>query len=487
MDSASNLGHGRGIGHKIRFFWSLFLGLPIWFSLATPVLASEHPVELSASERAYLNAHPGVSLCVDPDWFPFEAIDKHGQHVGIAADLIAMVAANTGLQVRLHPTQTWEESLIASRAGDCLALSFLNQTPEREQWLIFTEPLLEDPNVLITREEHPFISDVSSLTGKTIALPYGTAMAEFFARDFPHIEIIYTDSESEALRLVSERKVDMTLRSLIMAAHTIKNEGWFNLKVSGQIPGYNNRLRMGVLKSEQTLRDILDKGIATLTPEQRQQIMGRHTAMNMVSQVVTDYTLVYALGGTLTAVLATSLFWMRRLNGLNRQLKILAQTDQLTGLPNRHALNDIFHKELSLAQRYRRPLAVIMLDLDHFKHINDEQGHLTGDKVLVDFSRLLRHNLREADSLCRWGGEEFMLLCPETDAGQAQELAERLLAAARGHAFPGTGRVTASAGISTATPADSVETLVQRADAALYQAKAEGRDRACLRVHDAAA
>ncbi|WP_375056040.1 diguanylate cyclase [Zobellella sp. DQSA1] len=452
-----------------------------------PVLANAPPAALSASERAYINAHPSISLCVDPDWWPFEAIDKHGQHVGIAADLIAIAAANTGLQVQLHPTATWEESLIASRAGDCMALSFLNQTPEREQWLIFTAPLLEDPNVLITREEHPFISDVSALTGKTIALPYGTAMAEFFARDFPHIEIVYTDSESEALRLVSERKVDMTLRSLIMAAHTIKNEGWFNLKVSGQIPGYDNRLRMGVLKSEQTLRDILDKGIATLTPEQRQQIMGRHTAMNMVSQVVTDYTLVYALGATLTAVLATSLFWMRRLNGLNRRLKILAQTDQLTGLPNRHALNGIFHKELNLAQRYQRPLAVIMLDLDHFKHINDEQGHLTGDKVLVDFSLLLQHNLREADSLCRWGGEEFMLLCPETDADQALELTGRLLTAARGHAFPGSSRVTVSAGVSTATPTDSVETLVQRADAALYQAKAEGRDRACLAVHDTAA
>lgn len=446
--------------------------------LMLSVGASAQALDLTESERAYVHAHPSISLCVDPDWWPFESIDETGKHVGIAADLIERVAQHTGLVFELHRTLTWEDSLKASKAGECLAMSFLNQTPNRDEWLIFTAPLLEDPNVFITREEHPFISDVAALSEATIALPKGTAMAERFGRDFPHIRILYTDSEAEALRLVSERQADMTLRSLIVAAHTIKEGGWFNLKISGQIPGYSNALRMGVLKSEETLRSLLDKGIARLTTLERRQIIDRHVSMTVVSEVVTDYTFVYGLGATLLAVLGTSLVWMRRLAKLNKQLETIAETDPLTGLPNRNALNAHFHNDLLRAHRFGRPLAVILLDIDHFKHINDRFGHVVGDKVLTEFGRIVRSNLRDVDSVCRWGGEEFLILCAETDASGAMRLAERILAAVRSRQFSEVGGLTCSAGVAALAPEDQSEGLIRRADAALYEAKQAGRDRA---------
>ena len=269
--------------------------------LALPAAAGSG-VLLNTSQQAYLQAHPQVPLCVDPDWWPFEAIDETGRHVGMAAEMIARASTRVGLTLVLLPTADWEESLQAAQQGKCLALSLLNSTPDRDRWLIFTRPLISDPNVIITREEHPFVSDIGSLAGKSIALPRGTAMAERIARDFPDLRIVYTDSEREALGLVNERKVDMTLRSLIVAAHTIKQEGWFNLKISGQIPGYDNQLRMGVLKSEQTLRDILDLGIASLDETERQQIIDRHIEMRVVTDVVTDYTLVAWLGALLATL-----------------------------------------------------------------------------------------------------------------------------------------------------------------------------------------
>lgn len=438
------------------------------------------PVELNASQRAYLQAHPTLPLCVDPDWWPFEIIDKHGRHAGIAAELIGIIAARTGLQIALQHTDSWEDSLRASQAGRCLALSFLNSTPDREQWLIFTAPLLSDPNVIITREEHPFVSDIASLRGKRIALPRGTAMAERVARDFPNLSIVFTDSEREALALVAERKVDMTLRSLIVAAHTIKAEGWFSLKISGQIPGYDNQLRMGVLKSEQTLREILDLGIASLSEAEHRQIVDRHVPIQMVTREVTDYTVVAWLGLVLAAVLATSLLWMSRLRSLNRQLKNQAETDALTGLPNRNALNASFELDVARAQRFCRPLSVILLDIDHFKAVNDDFGHLTGDKVLVEFGQLIKAQLRTVDSVCRWGGEEFLVICQETTPEQAWQLAERLLLQVRGHTFPCPRQLTASAGVATVRAGDSAAGLVQRADEALYAAKHGGRDQVGL-------
>lgn len=451
--------------------------LVLVLALALTLSPHARALDLTESERAYLYTHPSIPMCVDPDWWPFEIIDSTGTHVGIAADLIKRVVEHTSLQIKLHPTQNWEDSLKASKAGECLVMSFLNQTPSRDEWLIFTAPLLEDPNVLITREEHPFISDVMALTGATIALPRGTAMAERFGRDFPHIEIIGTDSETEALRLVSERQADMTLRSLIVAAQTIKEGGWFNLKISGQIPGYGNQLRMGVLKSEETLRDILDKGVAQLTALERRQIVDRHVSLKVVSEVVTDYTPVFWLGAVLFAVLGTSLIWMRRLARLNRQLETVAATDPLTRLPNRNALNAHFDKDLLRAHRFGRPLAVIIIDIDHFKHINDQFGHLAGDQVLIEFGKVVRKNLRDADSVCRWGGEEFLILCIETDTNGARLLAERVVSAVRDQLFPEVGKLTCSAGVAGLAPDEQSEALIRRADAALYEAKEAGRNR----------
>lgn len=432
---------------------------------------------LTITEQVYLSAHPELSVCVDPDWLPFEAIDKNKKHVGIIADLLALVANKTGLTIRLYPTANWDESLIASKNGQCLAISALNQTPERAQWLIFTDPLLDDPNVLISREDHPFISDIANLKNTTIALQHGTAMAELFKRDFPNLTIIDTSTEQEAMQLVADGEADLTLRSLIVTAHTIKKAGWYNLKVSGQIPGYENKLRIGVVQSEQTLRNILNRGIAAISDQELQQIMDRHLNLQVVSEVVTDYTLAYGLGMLLLAVMATSLFWMRHLNALNQQLSIMAQTDALTQLTNRHGLNLTLEKDLERAQRYQHPLSVIMIDIDHFKQVNDQYGHLTGDKVLVECSRLLRDNLRKSDIICRWGGEEFLILCFETTQEQGTLLAELLLEKIRCHPFPEVGKMTISAGIAQATPEDNTETLTKRADTLLYEAKHQGRDR----------
>lgn len=459
--------------------WTRVLGLLLLLAWLPPTLAA--PVELSESERVYLQARPSIPLCVDPDWWPFEEIDPQGRHVGIAADLIALVAQRTGAPLALHVTRTWEESLAAAQRGDCLALSFLNSTPDRDQWLIFTAPLFSDPNVIITREEHPFVSDIGALEGKTIALPRGTAMLERIARDFPNLTIVPAETEREALGLVSERKVDMTLRSLIVAAATIRHEGWFNLKISGQIPGYDNHLRMGVLKSETILRDILDKGVATLTPQERRQIVDRHVALEMVTDVVIDYRLALWVGLVLAAIAATSLLWMGRLRKLNRQLKALAETDALTGLPNRNALNPSFSLDILRAQRYDRPLSAILLDIDHFKAVNDDFGHLSGDRVLESFARLLRDCVREVDTLCRWGGEEFLVICHETDLEQARQLAERILERVRRHAFPCPRPLTVSAGVATVMRGDTTSSLMQRADESLYDAKRHGRDRVGVR------
>jgi|GEM_PF-1010665 len=172
------------------------------------------------------------------------------------------------------------------------------------------------------------------------------------------------------------------------------------------------------------------------------------------------------------------------------QIHALAMRDALTGLNNRTHFMPAAQRELDLARRHGQPLALIVLDVDHFKSINDTIGHLGGDDVLVQVAQRCRQALRTTDLLARWGGEEFIMLLPNTPLTQARQLAERVRESLQ--ATPSimvNGRpilVTASLGAAGVMPGHtpSLEQLIRRADTALYLAKSAGRDRVSMSEYD---
>jgi len=161
-----------------------------------------------------------------------------------------------------------------------------------------------------------------------------------------------------------------------------------------------------------------------------------------------------------------------------RSLMALSNTDRLTGLSNRRQLDQYLANELERARRGRLPLTLVIADIDHFKRINDTHGHLVGDRVLVGVAEVMRDRVRKSDWLGRWGGEEFMIICPNTEAEGASLLAEELRQAIHNTRFEGLGELSCSFGVATLKPKESIENLIQRADTALYQAKHAGRNRA---------
>ena len=163
----------------------------------------------------------------------------------------------------------------------------------------------------------------------------------------------------------------------------------------------------------------------------------------------------------------------------NQELEHLSATDRLTGLANRLRLDKALEHDLALSARKGIPLSVIMLDVDHFKAINDAHGHQVGDRVLVEVGEVLAGSIRKADLLGRWGGEEFLLVCSDV-RDEAIRLAEKLRLALERHTIPTVGTVTASFGVSTYRPGDTSQTLIGRADAALYRAKAAGRNQVSI-------
>ncbi len=168
------------------------------------------------------------------------------------------------------------------------------------------------------------------------------------------------------------------------------------------------------------------------------------------------------------------------LDRLREQLRIMeaqATHDPLTGAWNRRRFEESAGAEMALARRRRAPVSLILLDLDHFKRINDAFGHGQGDAVLVGAAETFREVLRTADALTRWGGEEFIVLSPATGLGGALSLAERLRTALESATFPVSGTVTLSAGVAEYVEGESLEAWVGRADQALYRAKELGRNR----------
>jgi len=168
----------------------------------------------------------------------------------------------------------------------------------------------------------------------------------------------------------------------------------------------------------------------------------------------------------------------RELADKNRQLEALSTTDWLTRISNRVKLESDFSVQLDRARHFGTSFAVLLCDVDYFKRINDTFGHQAGDQVLIELARLLKHSMRQSDQVGRWGGEEFMLILPETSLDDALTLAERLRLMVSRHGFPGgAASVTISVGVSAYRADDTQESLIERADQALYRAKSEGRNR----------
>jgi diguanylate cyclase (GGDEF)-like protein len=173
--------------------------------------------------------------------------------------------------------------------------------------------------------------------------------------------------------------------------------------------------------------------------------------------------------GVAVSVLLGALLWMlAQVGALYREVGRLARTDSLTGVANRRGWDEELPRELARAARSGQPVCVALLDLDHFKHYNDEHGHLAGDRLLKAAAAAWEHRLRKTDLLARYGGEEFAILLPDCELGAAMEIAERLRTA--------QPEGTCSIGVADWDGRQDGDELLARADRALYAAKAGGRD-----------
>ncbi|WP_221901994.1 GGDEF domain-containing protein [Bathymodiolus platifrons methanotrophic gill symbiont] len=171
-------------------------------------------------------------------------------------------------------------------------------------------------------------------------------------------------------------------------------------------------------------------------------------------------------------------YW--KLKKYNYRLRHLSVTDKLTNINNRLKLDQQLGDAFHLAQRYQHEFCIILIDIDHFKSINDKYGHLVGDYAITTLAQLLNNNIRTVDTLGRWGGEEFLIICPGQTTEGGRLLAEKLRNMIEQHIFDSFTHLSCSFGVAAYKKDQGVDMLLKRSDIALYKAKELGRNQVCM-------
>lgn len=468
------------------------LGAPA-ASVATDVNSQPNPTLIAKSNPLSKT----ITYCVDPDWLPYEGI-RDGVHIGMSAAYLAIVSQQTGLTFRLLPTESWKQTLDSLESGECQFTTMLNKSTSRVHYLSFSQVYFRSPNVLVALKEQPFLQGFENIGSRTLAIPKGYRLTEYVKRYYPKIQIVPVENERDGLLAVSQHQADIFVGSMFSVNAHIQQRGLFNLKIAGW-GGPEDELRMAVTKGHEDLLPMIDRALANISEAQRLTIYQKWNNINIIDD--TDYAIFWwILGGLFVVVLGLVARnqWVtkynRQLKEKNKQLQLLkeklersntelaflSEHDPLTKLYNRNYFNKQINKNQRSPTSKHKPVSLIVMDIDHFKRINDEFGHNMGDQVLRELSTVMTSQIREQDIVARWGGEEFVILCNHSTLDEAKGLCERIAQAISTTRFSADVSVTCSFGVAQLAEDEHMLECFERADKALYQAKDLGRDRICL-------
>jgi len=436
----------------------------------------EQSTSFTNEQHLYLQNKKEITMCVDPNWMPFESI-KNGRHIGIAADIIAQLSKKLPIPIHLIETANWQESLAKAKSRECDILSLAAETPSRKEYMDFTSPYVNHPIVLATKNDTFFINDIVEVKDKKLGIVKGYWMAETLRKKIPGINIIDVSSISDGLEKVEKGELFGYIDNLVVIADSIQKDFTGVLKVSSRLQE-NVQLGIASRNDQPQLNEVFELLVKNIDDAELQSIYNKWIAVKQ--EMPFDYSLVWKLLAVITMLTSGYLVHSIKLKRLNSKLLTLSITDKLTGIYNRVKADEVLVERKADVDRYGTDVSIILLDIDFFKGVNDRHGHIIGDEVLTEFAQILKHNVRVTDFVGRWGGEEFLIICPNIGKDKAFELAEKLLDKIREYSFSKIGKMTASAGVNQFSKDSNIQNTINNTDEALYQSKENGRDKVTM-------
>ena len=449
-------------------------------------------IELNQEEIAYLNTNV-IKYCINPSGLPFEGLNEKDEHIGMSADYYNLFEKILSAKFELVKTKNWNQSVSYIKQEKCDMLALGMETPERKKNLNFTSHYLEVPLVVATRVNVPFINQILDLEGEKIGIIKGDAFVKILREKYPSLEIIEVDDIYDGLDKVKNEQLFAFIDTLASIGYEFQTKYFGELKIAGKI-SESLKLSIAVVKKDKTLLNILQKTVNKITNELHREIFTKWIPIKYEKEI--DYALVWKIAiGVLLLILLT-LYWnttiikankllkeaQKDIEEKNKKLEKLAVTDELTGLYNRRKLEELIQNEIYRYERFSHTFGLTIVDIDFFKKVNDTYGHQVGDKVLVEIANILKSSLRKTDFIGRFGGEEFIIICPESDIEGVRKLMESFRLKIANHNFEIIKNKTASFGVTVFKDGDSIDTLIKRADDALYKAKNNGRNKVIVNI-----
>ncbi len=439
--------------------------------------ADHQRIGMGVEERSFLHTNT-IRYTATPSWPPFNFTSSEEDEVleGIAFDFWKLIVERTGMRSSFLPSMTWGGAFHAVKTKEVDVILGTTLSAGKEPYAIFSKPYATFPNVIVTNKTINFLPGLEALEGKKVAITQWYSVIDKIGTNYPKISVVPVEDTREGLKLLSAGRVDALVDILPVVSYLINADHHIDLKISGTTE-FDVDVRMMIRNDYPELKAVIDKGIDSISVAERQRILNRYIAISYEDRV--DYTWAFIAVSIALCVIGIFVFRQFEMGKYHQKLLKMATTDPLTGLANRIRLDEKLSEYHQFYDRTQRPFSVMIIDLDFFKRVNDTYGHLVGDKVLVALARLLTENIRTIDMAGRWGGEEFLIICPETDIEGAKALAQKIRSAIREYDFPHIHTLTCSFGVSQSREGDRIESIVGRADSALYRAKEEGRNRIC--------
>ncbi len=248
-------------------------------------------LDLTTKQKAYLKNKKEITMCVDPDWMPFEVI-KNGKHIGIVADIHKLIQKSLPISIKLIPTITWSQSLELAKQRKCDILSAAASTPQREKYLNFTKTYLKFPQVIATKMDEPFIVDFKDIIHNKIGAKKGSSVVELIKIKYPNINLIEVNSVKEGLSKVNSGELYGFINTIATLRYSIVKYGILNLKVASKV-GIDYNINIGARDDSSELLNIMNKAIDNLDKNQISKIKSEWLTTQYEKEI--DYALIWKI------------------------------------------------------------------------------------------------------------------------------------------------------------------------------------------------
>ncbi|WP_448550202.1 transporter substrate-binding domain-containing protein [Thalassotalea fusca] len=446
-------------------------------------------VSLTQEELAWAKMHSNVKIGTNVNWKPLEYFDSNGEVLGINPSVIKLIEQRVPLTFEHVPFRSWQAQFSALVNGEIDILASATQTEERDKYLLFSDSYWDMPWVVIHQRQLGSQLKLSDFYGKSLAIIKGYYLVGQIQKEHPNIALMLVDDYQEGVQALQQGLVDGVVENIATASEIVRQESLITLGMS-VVDEFNvDQNRFATKKDRTMLVGIINKALATISATEKQQIYEEWFEINVETGLDKNVVLRVAVQGVAITliIIAVIIVWNRRLQveirtrkALEEQMKHMATHDELTGLANRILLKDRLTTAINFHKRQELLIAVMFIDLDGFKQVNDTFGHDVGDELLKLVATRLDSCVRVSDTIVRFGGDEFVILLTGLhNKNEAAYVANKILNLVQQPFELSTGFANIGCSIGIAIYPEDGETdsdLLKVADTLMYQVKAEGKN-----------